>query len=37
MKKTKDNRRGSTLVEVIVTFALIVCFYWQQQLQFLLQ
>lgn len=26
MKKTKDNRRGSTLVEVIVTFALIGMF-----------
>lgn len=37
MKKIKDNRRGSTLVEVIVTFALIGMFYWQQQLQFLLQ
>ena len=36
MKKIKDNRRGSTLVEVIVTFALIGI-YWQQQLQFLLQ
>ena len=26
MKKIKDNRRGSTLVEVIVTFALIGMF-----------
>ena len=26
MKKIKDNRRGSTLVEVIVTFALISMF-----------
>ena len=37
MKKIKDNRRGSTLVEVIVTFALIGMFLLAEQLQFLLQ